>query len=131
VLCIELRRNGTRLVTAGQPDKGSVCVYFVADNRGPVLRFNLVGVDASSAPGSHMEWPGGDVEVGDEFTIRFLKGDSADPPDVFPPPPNTKAERRRRRVAWLGKLEKQVRDLRKELRPPRPRTKTRRTKRRS
>jgi hypothetical protein len=131
VLCIELRRNGKRLVVAGQPDKGVVTVYFVADNRGPVQLFRLVGVDASLAPGSHLEWPGGMVEVGDEFTLRFLEGESADPPVVEPPPPRTKAERRRRKVAWLGKLEKQVRDLRKELRPPRPRTKTRRIRRRS
>ena len=138
VLCIELRRNGKRLATAGLPGKGVISVIFdrvFSDARGPkeLLHFRLGGLDSSSSePSSHLEWAGGDVEVGDEFTVRFLHGESSDPPvSVEPPLPRTKAAVRRRKVAWLRVLEKQVQDLRKELAGPRRKTQARRSRRRS
>ena len=118
MLCIELSRNGERLATAGLPGKGVLSVIFdrvLSDAYGPVERrnFRLGGLDASTEPNSSLHWVGGDVEVGDEFAIRFFQGESADPPKYSEPEyPRTPAKLRRFRQRQLRNLEAEVKKVR-------------------
>ena len=80
MLCIELSRNGKRLATAGLPGEGVVSLIFtrvLTERLGPeeVRTVRLGGLDTE-----HVDWFGDDVAVGDEFIVRFVERDQADPP---------------------------------------------------
>lgn len=146
MLCIELSRNGQRLATAGLPGKGVLSVIFnrvLSDPNGPVEKrhFSLGGLDVSTEPNTSLHWVGGEVEVGDEFVVRYFDAELADTPRHAEPSTRpTEAELRRFRQRQLRNLEAEIKRVRKLLdeekgkarkrRPPR-RTSSPRRKRRS
>lgn len=118
MLCIELSRNGERLATAGLQGKGVLSVIFdrvLSDPNGPVERrhFSLGGLDVSTEPNKSLHWVGGEIEVGDEFVVRYVEGESADPPKHSEPSTHpTEAELRRFRQRQLRNLEAEMRRVR-------------------
>src|SRR5689334_2997495 len=124
MLCIELSRNGECLATAGLPGKGVLSVVFnrvLSDPNGPLerRRFSLGGLDVSVEPNQSLHWVGGDVKVGDEFVVRYLENDSADPPSHAEPSTRpTESELRQFRHRQLRYLESEMRRVRKLLDAP-------------
>ena len=123
MLCIELQRNGTLLATSGLPGKGVLSVIFdrvLSDARGPkeLLHYRLGGLDSSCEPNTHLVWAAGKVSVGDEFTVRFFQGESADRPIHSEPSTRpTASELRRFRRRQLRHLEAEVKKVRALLTP--------------
>lgn len=118
MLCIEVSRNGERLATAGLPGKGVLSVIFnrvLSDPNGPVERrhFSLGGLDVSVEPNQSLHWVEGDVEIGDEFIVRFLEKDFADAPLHAEPSSRPGAsELRRFRRRQLKNLEAEMKRVR-------------------
>ena len=119
MLCIEVSRNGKRLATAGLPRKGVLSVIFdrvLSDAHGPAERrhFSLGGLDTSTEPNSSLHWVAGDVQVGDEFVVRYLERISADPPKRSEPSTRpSAAELRRFRQQQLRNLGAEIKRVRK------------------
>ncbi len=90
VICFELERNGERVARAGIPGHAVLSATFtwVRSRRGvkpparvrKELTFGLSGLDSNVPPGEHVGWAGGPMEVGDEFVLRVVDADAADPP---------------------------------------------------
>jgi hypothetical protein len=121
MFCLEATRNGKALATAPVPAKGvlSFTMQLVtASQRGPPensQRFHLTGFDWT-VDAEVLRWCEGDLAVGDEFLVRVVEREIADPPTQREPMhrPDTDdiiAKKRKH----LAELEDQVRYLRGNL----------------